>query len=365
MPETIKLDGMPEFPSFAGLEVDDTPIETRGESTVIEPEVNTVIEPEDIVIEDDDETPIIEDTVEDNLEESDSTIEYVKNLVEMGLLNAPEGFKAEDLTDDVKIQELMDYDNKVREETAFNNLKQKIADQRVLSLLEHAMKGGQFADVEQYFQLQQEEEFKDITFSTDEDRASFVKDVYISKGIPAKRAEMLVTALAEEGELDAEADTLKLEISAGAAEKRKTLDAAAREAEKEREQKAQEWREGFYKGLDNLELNPTKRSQIQKQFDNVRFQDGTTLPKWQYQFYQIQQNPEAFIRFLELVSYYDSEKGFQNYETAVSKKKNTAATTSLAETLRKKAQTMKGGSSTSQKRGAPISNPVDRNVTRL
>lgn len=355
MPETIKLEGMPSFPSFEPTEV--PPIKS---TTVIEPDDVTIIEPEDVVIEPAPITPVNTDEVDD-----DPTIGYVKELVELGLLNAPEGFKSEELTDDIKLQELLDYDNQVREETAFAGLKQKIADPRVLELLEHAIKGGQFADAEQYFQLQQEEDFKDIEFKTDDERAEFVKEVYISKGIPAKRAEMLVTALVEENELKAEADTLKGEISADATKRKANLDKAAQEAEKERQATALQWREGFYKGLDKLELNPTKRSQIQKQFDNVRFTDGTTMPKWQYQFHQIQQNPEAFIRFLELVSYFDPEKGFQNYEAAVAKQNTTSTNKSLAESLRDKASGSSNGRVAKQGSTRTVSNPLDKRVTRL
>jgi len=357
MSEIIKMNGVPDFSEFDFDEPQD-PIE---EGKILEPAEDPEIPPVET------EATVIEDESEPELELEPETIddsgeidpkEYFESMVKIGALNAPEDFDFNEFNED-KAQELLDYDRQIRDEVSKNSILEQIADPRLRELIQYGIEGGSHADAAAYFKAQQEES-SEITFKTEEDRASFVKQIYKDKGIGDRRAEMLVTSLIEEGELEAESDKLKEERDQETQTRKAQLAEQANKQRKIEEDRAQEWRTNYYKSLEERKFNQQKRKVIGEQFNNVRFEDGGQMPAWQYKLAMIQQNPDHFISLLETLSYYDPKTGFKD---STKKKEKTEETKGIFDKI---SGTRRLKSQSSKERGPkPLSNPLDSRVSTL
>lgn len=312
----------------------------------------------------------LDDNQEDNQDEpkaeANSIISYVKGLIDLGVLNTPENFEIKEDFTEAQLQELLDYDAKARDEESQSSFLSKIKDPRVLELAEFSIKGGEFADAESFFKLQkQEESFEKIDLTVRENQELIVLEALKRKGINPKRAKDMLDLIVVNDELESEATALKNEfIEATKLEKQKLAEIAER-SNKLEQQRQEAWRNDFYKSLEATKFKQEKKSEILSSFNNVRFENGETMPKWRYKMMQIQNNPGHFMEFLDLLSLYNPEKGFNPVKEKAAEIKQTEAANSLFSKLKTHATGMKvgkGGQSDEVEERFIPTNPADRNV---
>lgn len=299
--------------------------------------------------------------------EDSSLIGYVKGLLDLGVLILPENFELKDDFSEDTLREILEHDARKRDENSLASLRSQVRDERIWEIVDYAIKGGQYADINKFFEIQKQEvNFETLDISTEEGAATVVLEGLKRKGISEKRAKDMLEIIIANDELEEEAKTIKEEFLKFSKEEKARIaqrDQALNQKEIERQEK---WRNDFYKSLEETKFKQEKKSQILSSFNNVRFEDGTTMPKWRYQMAVIQNNPAHFMQFLELLSLYSTEKGFSGVENKAIENKETEITNSLLEKIKKNAQGVKmgKGSHTEEDDNSRFipSNPADRNV---
>lgn len=263
--------------------------------------------------------------------------EYITGLVEMGLFELPADYKLEDLDDD-KLQELIDFNDEQREARAFQNLMARMPDARIKEIIDYAEKGGKYADIDKFFQLQKQEDAVDVA-----DKKAYVESIYIKKGIPAKQAKTLVENLELDEELDTEFDKLEQERVANIAAQKAAQKAAAAEQATKEKLANDNWSKNFQTELTKLNLPKKKQQEIVSAFNPLALQNGQSIPEWRYKMLTIQENPAHFIQLLDLLTSYDPKAGFKLEDKAAADTETKVSKSLLDKiTQHSKGRTLKG-----------------------
>lgn len=284
---------------------------------------------------------------------------YITGLVDMGLFELPENYELKDL-DDAKLQELIDYNDEQREVRAFQNLLARIPDNRIKEIIEYAEKGGKYADIDKFFQLQKEEEIIPTS-----DKKAYVQSVYMKKGIPEKQAKTLVENLELDEELDTEFEKLENERVALTAKQKADAAKAAADAARIEKEAQDKWSKSFQTELTKSGWTKKKQQEIVEAFNPLALQSGGSIPAWRYKMHNIQENPAHFLQFLDLLTAYDPTKGF----AAIEEREEASATTKVSKSLldkinqHSKGTTLKGRAS-DEKPFVPV-DPRTQNVKIL
>ena len=217
--DVIKLDGLPTFEETEKIKIKSgvvvTPVITNDDDDNLEddnleddkkkePEVKKV-EPAYNVDDDDD------DSGETKPASPDADVTgYIQGMIDLGLINTPEGFTIDKDFNEEKLRELLDYDAKFRDEQSQNALRAGIQDPKVFEIIDFAMKGGRFADVNKFFAIQNEEEtFETLDITNEENAKNLILESYRRKGINPRRANDMLDLIIANDELETEAEELK------------------------------------------------------------------------------------------------------------------------------------------------------------
>ena len=142
---------------------------------------------------------------------------------------------------------------------------------------------------------------------------------------------------------------------------------AAAENNRKQQELEEKWRGDFYKSLDERKYKSEKRNQIVNSFNSVKLQSGDTMPEWKYKFLVIQNNPQHFLEFLDILTAYNPEKGFEAIDKKAQEVSQTKVVNSLFDKVKQNAKGIKlgkGATADDSDESKPFvpSNPVDRNV---
>lgn len=134
---------------------------------------------------------------------SSTPLSYLVNKLGINL-EEDEDFKDLDLEDD-SIEAIEKFYGKREEKVKLNAVQEFIEEvPEVKDLIEHLTKGGSVKT------WKQEQEAKELNIVFEKDdidgKAAFMVEIYKNKGIPEKRAKLLVEALKDDNELDTEVD---------------------------------------------------------------------------------------------------------------------------------------------------------------
>lgn len=372
--DVIKLDGLPTFEETEKIKngVIVTPVITNDDDDNLEddnledeenkePEVKK-IEPAYNVDDDD-------DSGESKPASPDADVAgYVQGMIDLGLINTPEGFTIDKDFNEEKLRELLDYDAKFRDEQSQNALRAGIQDPKVFEIIDFAMKGGRFADVNKFFAVQNEEEsFETLDITNEENAKNLILESYRRKGINPKRAKDMLDLIIVNDELETEAEELKKEFVQAAKETKIKMTQAAAESNRKQQELEEKWRGDFYKSLDERKYKSEKRNQIVNSFNSVKLQSGDTMPEWKYKFLVIQNNPQHFLEFLDILTAYNPEKGFEAIDKKAQEVSQTKVVNSLFDKVKQNAKGIKLGKGVTADESDELkpfvpSNPVDRNV---
>ncbi len=276
------------------------------------------------------ENPIIPEkteSVNDELPPKGEYSNYIEGLVELGLLSLPEDYKIEDL-DEEKLQELIEYNQDLKEQEALLRIRAKISDPRAWEIFETAEKGGGYANLDKLFQLQKQEE----DLETD-DKKAYLKKVYMQKGLSEKVANSTIDNLELDEELDDEYNRFEAERKTNATKQKQLETKQAEDAAKIERENQKKWSQSFNKELQEAKFSKKKQTEILGAFDEIQLEGGNTMSEWQYKFAHIKQNPSYFVQFLDLLSSFTPEKGFE-----LGEKEDRETETKIAKTLLEKIQ---------------------------
>ena len=375
--DVIKLDGLPTFEETEKIKIKSgvvvTPVITNDDDDNLEddnleddkkkePEVKKV-EPAYNVDDDDD------DSGETKPASPDADVTgYIQGMIDLGLINTPEGFTIDKDFNEEKLRELLDYDAKFRDEQSQNALRAGIQDPKVFEIIDFAMKGGRFADVNKFFAIQNEEEtFETLDITNEENAKNLILESYRRKGINPRRANDMLDLIIANDELETEAEELKKEFVQAAKETKVKMTQAAAENNRKQQELEEKWRGDFYKSLDERKYKSEKRNQFVNSFNSVKLQSGDTMPEWKYKFLVIQNNPQHFLEFLDILTAYNPEKGFEAIDKKAQEVSQTKVVNSLFDKVKQNAKGIKlgkGATADDSDESKPFvpSNPVDRNV---
>lgn len=153
---------------------------------------------------------------------SSTPLSYLVSKYGVDLEN-DEDYKDLDLTDD-SIEAIEKFYGKREEKVKLSAVQEFMEEvPEVKDLVEHLTKGGSIKT------WKQQQEAKELSIEFDKDdidgKANFMLEVYKAKGIPEKRAKLLVEALKDDNELDSELET---EVTAIKADRKQKADLDAK-----------------------------------------------------------------------------------------------------------------------------------------
>jgi len=252
--------------------------------------------------------------------------EIFQTYIDLGILNLPEDFKFDGTEEG--LQKAIALDNELRMEAVTEDLKNQIKDPRVFELIDHGVKGGQFADLNKLFAIQQREiDLEKIDTSKDDQAKQVIEKQLSASGLSSKRIASTIEVLEDKGELKDAADEALATLKEAAGKEKKNVQAFAEKQNKQAKQNQERYEHEFLSAVDEAGYLPAKKQQILNTFQPIKFNDGSEMTNYQYKYQLISSNPKDFLKLVEIISDYDPKKGFST------KREGDAATTVSSKSL--------------------------------
>lgn len=266
------------------------------------------------------------DNTDDSNNESDNDVEVVdedvverfNSMKELGYFrHLPDDFEFDG--SDAKIQEAFMLEQQGADQQAELRVVSQIQDPLVRELLEFGIQGGSGEQLKDYFLKQVEVEESKPVLNTVEDKESFITKWQKALGNPDRIIKMVI----EDAQDNESHDEMVEEASKFFSEKAKVEKQAQREAalkqHQARQQQQADYNRKFMDVLNNTEYTKAKKSEIVSAFDSIPLKNGGSMVKFQLQRAWIENNPQHFIQYLDILNRYHPEKGFDfsNFKQAV------------------------------------------------
>lgn len=361
-----------DFPVFSGITQQDKDEKDNPYSPEIidpssekkdEDEIKTPEEPEDPEVErPDDSGEEVEETTEDSFDPKT----YFELAASLGVLDLPEDFQFNEEDPENSVLAAIDYTFQQNYKKAEEALLNGIQDSSVADLIKYGIEGGKFADLNQYFNVaQQETNYDALDLDDEENQIRVYKDYLNSTGrFTEKRINQMIEMLQEDDELSTEAHKAKDYFIQEARKQKENLSKAAKERQEAEERAAYKRQQEFVTALSSSGFSKPQQQKILNSFSTVELENGRTVRAFEKTLLEIQNNPQHYIEFLSLLNEYDPSKGFTHKKIA--KEKETEITKSVLDKFKEAATHLGKGTraTANDKPIVPRDNPYVKNITR-
>jgi len=284
----------------------------------------------------------------------ENTLTFFK---EAQLLHFPENFEFKDLTEE-KLQEVLEYDQKVRNYLAVEGIKSNIQDPRVFDLINHGIQGGKFADLESMFKITSEAISYDGIDVTKQPDAEKVLHKYYTEvaGFSEEKANRFVNASKMEDNLSEDAKEALDKLKEANKHKKEALDREAAQKKQHSEEQfksvvtglSQAVKEQGYKGevLDGIKL---MMSPVVDNTNKQVFKDnGLPMMWYEVVIENVATNPDHLAQFLAFMQTYNDKEGFTKGIEQKQKTEDSKKNVSIFDSFMKIAKPKGGGAPAGQ-----------------
>lgn len=330
--------------------------EDDGVETPEEVEENEIEKP------DDSGEPQVEETTGEEFDPK----AYFELAASLGVLDLPEDFQFNEEDPETSVLAAIDYTFQQNYKKAEEALLGSVQDSLVADLIKYGIEGGKFADLNQYFNVaQQETNYDALDLDDEENQIRVYKDYLNSTGrFTEKRINQMIEMLQEDDELSSEAQKAKDYFIQEARKQKENLSKAAKERQEAEERAAYKRQQEFVTALSSSGFSKPQQQKILNSFSTVELENGRTVRAFEKTLLEIQNNPQHYIEFLSLLNEYDPSKGFTHKKIA--KEKETEITKSVLDKFKEAATHLGKGTraTANDKPIVPRDNPYVKNITR-
>ena len=224
----------------------------------------------------------------------------------------------------------------------------------MLELLDYAVQGGKFVNVPRIVDiLQKDVDYRVLDLNNENVQKELVKR-YLSLGlnpnserdqkllsfIPDKINTMLKDKVLRQEAEAARKHFLTLQEEAKRAEYQRVIQAQENEQRmlQQQQEQAEQWEKDFRNALAAKNWSEERKERVKREFQNVRLQDGTQIPAWEYKRQLIFNNPALFQQFLDFTANLDIKTGTFTGENNQDENLSQSAVNKLVERLKNKGQ---------------------------
>lgn len=276
------------------------------------------------------------ESVEKQQEENNVTDAYsaaLQILRDQQILNIPDDINE---LDESTLQELIEYDQELRNQQALDFIKSQASDPRLADLIDYVLEGGSYEDAIVMKDIIDEQySFYDMDVAAEQDQRMLI-EMYIREGlnpnnpIDQRRLNRL------DDEIDGYINNLEGEDLASEAksyfidkleyvkevEKQKITEREMEMQNYQRQKLQQEkfWVDQFKKSLNEKPWSNDKKKEIVSQFDIVQLDNGSEMEMWKYKWNKIWEKPDLTQVFMDFIGDLDPYTlEFKNRTTPVQK----------------------------------------------
>lgn len=323
MPEELKEVGG-NFPTFASLEeVIETNKEEATDNDKVDLSKEVLKSKEDLKVKD---TKVVGDTpefekldlskTEDSADDEEEVTISAEKAIEnfniakaLGTLITPDDFVYDGTPE--AAEKAVEFTRKHWEDQGKAELLNKMQDPYLKEIVNYGLEAGSFADLDGFkTSLKEHLDASKVDLTNVDQAKSIVEKHLKATGVQVGMIKKIINLAEEDDELEQLGVDAKNYFIAKAEEdiigkKQKDFQAAQnlKIAQAEYENK-------FMESLKTKELMAEDRNNILNAFNNIEFQNGSTMPEYQYKLEQIKQNPSDFIDLLKILGKYEAGKGF-------------------------------------------------------
>jgi len=254
-------------------------------------------------------------------------------LKEQNILNIPDDISE---LDENTLTQLIEYDQELRNQQAFDYVKSQASDPRLSELIDHVLNGGEYEDAIAMKEIIDEQyDFYNLDVQV-EDTQRMLIDMYIREGLNPDSAVDQRRLARLDDEIDMYINNLEGEDLAGEAknyfiekieyikefEKQKIQERKIQTELYQRQKLQQEqfWINDFKKTLNEKPWSNDKKKEIVSQFDIVQLDNGTEMEMWKYKWSKIWERPDLTQVFMDFLSDLDPHQlEFKNRNIPVQK----------------------------------------------
>jgi hypothetical protein len=254
-------------------------------------------------------------------------------LKEQNILNIPDDISE---LDENTLNQLIEYDQELRNQQAFDYVKSQTSDPRLSELIDHVLNGGEYEDAIAMKEIIDEQyDFYNLDVQV-EDTQRMLIDMYIREGLNPDSAVDQRRLARLDDEIDMYINNLEGEDLAGEAknyfiekieyikefEKQKIQERKIQTELYQRQKLQQEqfWINDFKKTLNEKPWSNDKKKEIVSQFDIVQLDNGTEMEMWKYKWSKIWERPDLTQVFMDFLSDLDPHQlEFKNRNIPVQK----------------------------------------------
>jgi hypothetical protein len=254
-------------------------------------------------------------------------------LREQNILNIPD-----ELTelDENTLNELLEYDQELRNQQALEYIKSQASDPRLAELIDYTLAGGTYEDALTMKEIV-DEQYDYLEMDTQSEYGQrMLIEMYLREGlnpdnpVDQRRLQRLDTEIDsyimnDEGEeLASEAKDYFLEkleyMKEVEFQKAQEREMEMQNYQRQKLQQEQFWIDNFKNTLEEKPWSPQKKKEIVSQFDIVQLDNGAEMELWKYKWNKIWEHPDLTQVFMDFISDMDPYTlQFNNRNTPVQK----------------------------------------------
>lgn len=374
----IEPDGVPSFESFkdpvvikptettqkvirATIDPDDTPEKAAKEEQLKKQTEKSNYEKEEEESTEEKEKPVRK-SIETDDPELKEVIDQFERARELGMfMGLPDDFKFDGSPE--KTEEAFRIDQETRQALAFQQVESQIQDPYLKEVVEYGINGGKFADVKKYLETQKSYlEISNLEIKDDTTAKEVLTKELKNKGLKDSVIALAIEKHEDEGTLQEEAKEIVKNWTKQKETEKRTLELQAKQAKEQEARENAEYERNFIETLKKSNLPKQKQDQVLGAFDPINI-DGNTYTRYELIRSTIENNPEHFIQYLDLLNSYNPKTGFELSQ--IKNQGKTEQTKKIHDILFKSGSKPKGGRTYEEDTTSlaqVFRNPIDRNI---
>lgn len=372
----IEPNGVPSFESFkeptiqvtettkkvrAVIDPDDTPENAVKEEQLKKQTEQSNYEKEEESNDSTESKEPVRKSIESSDPEIREVIDQFERARELGMfMGLPDDFKFDGSPE--KTEEAFRIDQDTRNSLAFKQLESQIQDPYLREAVEYGINGGKFADMKSYLQAQKSYlEISNLEIKDDTQAKDVITKELKQKGLKDNVIKLTLEQHEDEGTLLTEAQDIVKTWTKEKEAQKKQLEAQSRQQREAEERENKEYERNFIDTLKKTNLPKQKQDQVLGAFDPINI-DGNTYTRYELIRSTIENNPEHFIQYLDLLNSYNPKTGFELSQFKAQGK--TEQTKKIHDILFKSSSKTKGARTYEEEPNLAqmFRNPVDRNI---
>lgn len=236
-------------------------------------------------------------------------------IKDYGILNLPDNLQK---IDESTLDQLLDYDQQLRNQNALQYVRSKAQDPRLVELFDHVMNGGTYEEAIVIKEVIDDQYNYASLNPQNEEHQRFLLDHYLKEGLnpenPIDRRRLVkVPQEIDDTIANMEGEQLAAEAKQYFINKLEYIKDAQRQQAIEREQLRQQkifeaqreeesWISDFKYSLNQRPWSHGKKSKVIEQFNIVQLDNGTETELWKYKWNKIWENPQLTHVLMDFLS---------------------------------------------------------------